>query len=210
MFSCKQKHFSSPDESYFNYKSAINPFISAVTQLITINLLLWSKPSFTLLASKQEKSHVFHIISLYTQFADRGLSHHALYASWRGSVLLACPLPQHPLPLIGQLPVMTPSLLNLKGVSLLDQILCRSHKWGYWGFLQRFEPQEIQPKTNKVDDNRGNCKCGKAKKNVFFQLRNTPLLQGNLSQHHHTLLQSPLSVALWLTWALFLINVWLI
>lgn len=64
LFSCKQKHFSSPDESYFNYKSAINPFISAVTQLITINLLLWSKPSFSLLASNR-KSLMFFTLSVF-------------------------------------------------------------------------------------------------------------------------------------------------
>lgn len=38
-------------------------------------------------------SLMLHIISPYTQFADQALFHHALYASLRGSVLLAFPLP---------------------------------------------------------------------------------------------------------------------
>lgn len=120
--------------------------------------MLWSKTSFIRLPSNRKwtyiksLSHVlsFHIISPYTQFADRALFHHALYASLRGSVLLACRLPQRPLLPIGQLPVMILSLLNLKGVSPLDQIPCHSHKWGYWGFLRRFEPQETQPKNTEM------------------------------------------------------------
>lgn len=84
-----------------------------------------------------QKNHIHHVnlshvlrfhISPYTQFADHAPFRHALYASLRGSVLLACPLPQLPLPLNGQLPAMNLSLLNPGGVNFRDQILCYSHK----------------------------------------------------------------------------------
>lgn len=145
--------------THFSYKSSTLYFsVEPYNYELPNKLLLWSRTSLILLASNRKwtytksLSHVcrFHIFSPCTQFADRVLFRHALYASLRGSVLLVCRLPQHPLPLIGQLQVTTLSLLNLKGVSLLDQILCHSRKWGYLGFLQRFELLETQPKNTDV------------------------------------------------------------
>lgn len=120
---------------------------------MTTKLLLWwtvlilqasKKPQNKTKTYMTSLSHALHlhIISLCTQFVDRALFHHALYASSRGSVLLACLHPQHPPPLTGQLPVMIQNLLNLKGGC---RQICYFHKWGYWGFLQRFEPLETQP-----------------------------------------------------------------
>lgn len=112
--------------------------------------------SFILLAfalENTQKNHspkfCFHIINPCTQFADQVLFRRALYASSRGSVSHACPPRQLLPPPTGRHPRMSPSLLNLTGVTLLDQILCCSHIWGCWAFPQRFGPRETQPRKKK-------------------------------------------------------------
>lgn len=80
----------------------------------------------------REFSHVarFHIFSPYRQSAARALARHALCASLHGFFVPACRLPRRPLPLIGRLRAMNPSLVNLEGATRRDQILCCSRKSG--------------------------------------------------------------------------------
>lgn len=154
MFSCKQKHHT----PFLQISHQPQHFCSNI-QLPTNNQAIAKikGTSFILLASKSTwkytklLSHVvcFHIINPYTQFAGRVLFHRALYASSRGSVSHACRPPQHLPPLIGRHPETTLSPLSLTDVNLLDQIPCCSHIWGYWGSLQKFGPQETQPRKQK-------------------------------------------------------------
>lgn len=161
MFSCKQSVIH-PWMMYFRWEirherqqfrrhrhvSKKNP-----TKLLLRSIASLSFCSHPKALENTQKNHspkfCFHIINPCTQFADQVLFRRALYASSRGSVSHACP----PRPLLppptGRHPRMSPSLLNLTGVTLLDQILCCSHIWGCWAFPQRFGPRETQPRKQK-------------------------------------------------------------
>lgn len=148
-----QRWFTSDEKSIINtISSAVRDmYLKKQKKQAIANI---NRISFILLASKSAWEYTkitlpklcFHIINPCTQFVDHVLFRRALYAFSHGSVSHACLLQQPLPPLIGRHPRMSPSLLNLTNVNLLDRILCCSHIWGYWAFPQRFALRETQPR----------------------------------------------------------------